>query len=328
VWEAKEELWDATFGYDFLELDSIVCCALNRTVFTTSTRLVGPTCCTNPQNILPRLPDLDIGVSIKNHTTIAIMRKVLRTTAVLALPTLISAGSVHLSDMTPRAAGLPPACNDIYTAVIPGCSSADWMSFQCNPTCISSLNAMVAPIQKACGGQGIQGQNLVVAFLAGVGPEQLCHNAGSATTGTTTTAAPTTKQTTTPSIISSTTTARRPTGTDSLAVDTSSTTTETSSTKSTQSTQKPRPTHTTPLDVSSSSAAPLTTTTKTASPTSSPSKTTTSQGSSETNLEDGSGGGSPFDTSGNLMNGAAGLSIPALSVVLPAFAAAVFAVLR
>ena len=256
------------------------------------------------------------------------MRKVLRNTAILALPTLITA--VHLSDMTPRAQNLPAACNELYTATISGCSFTDFTTLQCSPSCLYSLNAMVGPIVKACGGQNIQGQNLIVAFLNGVGPQQICHNAGAASTETTTTPSQTsTQQTTTakPSIVSSTTTARKPTDTNSLLVDTS--TTATSSGRSTKGTQRPTK-HTSTPDVSSSMTPTSTSSTaqgKTKSSTSSETKTTTGADSSQTNLDDGSGGGSPFDTPGNMMNGA-GHVLPALSVLLPAAAAAIFAVVR
>lgn len=248
-----------------------------------------------------------------------------RQLALLALPTLIDA--VSLSDMTPRAEGLPPMCNAVYTSQIWGCSPDDFQSQDCSSSCVNALYGLDMAIKHACANQGIEGQNLVVAFLAGVGPQQLCHNAGSGWVTTAAPPRPTTYPypTPEPSIISSTTTARRPTDTETtLLVDTSRSVTETipHQTQETSKTRSPSPTTQTS---SSSTIAVGAQTSRTASP-SALTTTTSAAGSSETSLEDHSGGGSPFDTPGN-MNSASSVSLSMASIALSA-AAAIFAALR
>jgi len=255
------------------------------------------------------------------------MRTILRSTAILALPALIDA--VALSNMTPRATGLTDACQSIYTAQIPGCGPSDFTTLQCTPSCISALEALVAPIQKACGGQGVQGQNLIVAFLAGVGPQQVCHNADTATTTPTrspTTSTPKITKTKTPTtsatpkIIHSTSTASTAADASSLLVDASSSSSaaDTTTRKHTKVEHTATPSSSAKTTSESSVVADRSTTRAK----DKASKTTSAPGNYQTSFEDGSGGGSPFDTAGNLMNAAAGFSIPGLSVVLPALAAA------
>lgn len=94
--------------------------------------------------------------------------------ALLALPTMINA--VALSDLKPRATDLPPACQQVYTEDIPGCTADDFKSRDCSSACFAGLEGLVQPIRDACGNQGVVGQNLIVAFLANVGPQQICTN--------------------------------------------------------------------------------------------------------------------------------------------------------
>lgn len=255
------------------------------------------------------------------------MRITLRDLALLALPTLSNA--VSLSDMTPRATGLPPQCEAVYTTQIYGCTPGDFQSQQCSDSCINALYGISQAIGRACGGQGVSGQNLVVAFLAGVGPQQLCHNArgsdgppGPPSSYTRPHGPPTHWS---PTIGSSTTTARKPTNTKSLLVDTSSTMTATMIPSSSSTAE-------------SSSDAQSTTTRKT-SPSPSPSpqptqhnpapvagtSTSSAPDNSQTSLNDHSGGGSPFDSEGNMNSAAAGCSISRASTLLSAAAAMLMA---
>ena len=258
------------------------------------------------------------------------MRGRLRDLALFALPTLIDA--VSLADMTPRATGLPPQCNAVYTSQIWGCSPSDFQTQQCSSSCINALYGLAAAIDHACSNQGVEGQNLVVAFLAGVGPQQLCHNAGSGPEETTKSMQPSTKaqhqQSTSAkvSIISSTTTARKPTDTESsLLVDTSSTMTQTMIPhRTTHKTQKAQ--HTTQTSSTASSTQKVVVTKKPSpSPSPSPStestQTTSAAGSKKTSIEDQSGGGSPFDTTTNSAS-AYGITLP---LMLPAIAALIAA---
>ncbi len=261
------------------------------------------------------------------------MRVILASTVLLALPSMINA--VALSAMAPYAKNLPPACQSLYTAQISGCDANDFKTGQCSSSCQSALQALVQPILKACGGQGVSGQNLIVAYLAGLGPQQLCRNLGSPGTTSEESTTSTTQQWTTPqqtttstpkaTIVSSTSTAESAKETTSLIADTSS---PSAVAKTTSTKQK-----TTTKSTSSSSATKTSSsrnaaqTTSKSSSTSSTS-TTTSAGNSQTNLSDGSGGGSPFDTAGNLMNAAAGFSASGVTAGLPALAAALFFALR
>jgi hypothetical protein len=247
------------------------------------------------------------------------MRVTLREAALLALPTLSNA--VSLSDMTPRATGLPPMCEAVYTSQIYGCSAQDFQTNQCSSSCVNALYGIAQAISHACAGQGVTGQNLVVAFLAGVGPQQLCHNAGDSSEKpgppTSFTQPPRTHWS--PTIGSSTTTARKATGTKSLLIDTSSTMTATiipHRTQTTSSSSKPAQTtsKTTPIAEH---------TTATHSPTAG-SATSSAAGDSQTSLNDHSGGGSPFDTPGN-MNAASGVSLSLGSMILSAAAAMLMA---
>ena len=101
--------------------------------------------------------------------------------AVAMLPTLASA--VKLADMKPRASNLPTACDEVYQQQIDGCEPEDFMTQDCSSACYSALQALTEPIQDACGNEGISGQNLIVAYLANVGPQQLCSNGATSSAG-------------------------------------------------------------------------------------------------------------------------------------------------
>lgn len=250
------------------------------------------------------------------------MRVTSRSAALLALlPALGNA--VSLSDMTPRASNLPSACNKIYTSQISGCGVSDFTTQSCSDTCVEALQAMVGPIKQACGGQGLSGSNLIVAFLANVGPQQICPNAEIPSSDSNS------QQQSTPSPTPS----PRPSPSSS-PTEASTTTTAESSSAASQS-----------LLVDSSSRTSLTRTrtqrpsfsgTETAGPLSSSSTSTTDAASSRTydpyaatssaaadTQDDGqaaanaqSGGGSPFDDEGNMFSGADSLSSTSVLVSL------------
>lgn len=249
------------------------------------------------------------------------MRNLRRDVAILALPALSNA--VALSDMTPRATGLPSACNDVYTQEIAGCTPSDFQSRDCSQKCISGLEALVQPIQDACGGHGLEGENLVVAFLAGVGPQQICPNAPASTQ-------PVTTKT------SGTTTAHKVTHTSSLVVDTSSTMTETmlpSSSETTKAHTRTTRTRHKIITSGTTTASSLPTTSGIVADSSTPTSQTATEDSSPTGdssqpiYDDGSGGGSPFDTEGNMMDAASTLSFSAALTLLSAMVA-LFATFR
>lgn len=243
------------------------------------------------------------------------MRIARRELALLALPTLSNA--VSLADMTPRATGLPSTCEAVYTSQIYGCTPTDFQTNKCSSECINALYGVAQAISHACAGQGVTGQNLVVAFLAGVGPQQLCHNANGEDhpTGPPTTFTQPPRTHWSPTIVSSTTTARKATESGSLLVDTSSTMTQTIIPHRTKTTQPSQPTSMT------SKTTPVATHTTHTTPTQSPDTSTTTSsavGSSQTSLNDHSGGGSPFDSPGNMINSASDVSISMVSMVISA----------
>ena len=255
------------------------------------------------------------------------MRISRRGLALLALPTLSNA--VSLADMTPRATGLPPTCEAVYTAQIYGCTPTDFQTNQCSSSCINALYGVAQAISHACAGQGITGQNLVVAFLAGVGPQQLCHNAndGSHPSGPPTSfTQPPPRTHWSPTIVSSTTTARKASKSGSLLIDTSSTMTQTIVPHRTKTTQSSQPTSTTAKTTPVAHHTTHTNPTHLTDSTTSSPATTSSHVPSQNSFNDHSGGGSPFDTAGNT-GSASDVSVSMVSMVLSA-AFAMLAALR
>ena len=248
------------------------------------------------------------------------------------LPSLIHA--VSLSDMTPRAEDLPPDCDDIYTSQISGCGISDFTTQTCTDGCIEALNAMVGPIKEACGGKGVTGQNLVVAFLANVGPQQICPNADAGGYGEESSSAPAPESTTSPSPSPSPSSTPTPSPTStteasvteasssvqstSLLVDTSSAVSSTSRTRTpafsgtTTATSLSEEQSSTATSREDGSSRTTTTTSGAAGATSTGSSDQTSQEAAN----DGSGGGSPFDSEGNMFSGADSLSSTSVLVSL------------
>ncbi|GAB7339574.1 hypothetical protein MBLNU457_6178t1 [Dothideomycetes sp. NU457] len=144
--------------------------------------------------------------------------------ASLALETALA---VSLNDFTPRVSNLPSACESIYTSQISGCQPSDFSGSGCSQSCINAFNRLQPAISSAC--QGVTGQNVLVAFMAGSGTKNLCPNAAiksspappqpaptTSTTAPESTAAQSTQQTT--SIATSSMTAAAPTTTSQAAV--------------------------------------------------------------------------------------------------------------
>lgn len=222
------------------------------------------------------------------------MRTISRNAALLALPTLIHA--VSLADLAPRAENLPSECQKIYTMPIPGCNANDFKTADCSQSCVSALEALVTPIKQACGNHGITGQNLIVAYLLNVGPAQICSNAPASYTG----GPPTGSWTPYTSGSSPKTTKTEKSTVTSGVLTASSIKSHDSSTLLVDTSKTPT---TGALQTSTSNALP-----------------------SQLNTNDHSGGGSPFDTAGN-MGGAASLSVSTAITFLSA-AVALFANFR
>ena len=219
--------------------------------------------------------------------------------ALLALPAATLA--VSLSDFTPRVSdsALTTSCKNIYTSTIQGCSPSDFGSSSCSKGCVLGLQDLASSVQKACGGQGITGSNIIAAFLGGKGPSSLCTNAQQVLAGgqAHSTSAATTAESSSRTSKSASSTAPVTSSevTSSSSSSDSSTTAPATTSSSAESTSSALPTTST----SSGILVDTSTQPETASATSS------SEGSSQTDVNDNSGGGSPFDTQGNLASGAA-----------------------
>jgi len=211
--------------------------------------------------------------------TFAKMRLISKAIAIIALPSL--AHAVSLADLTPRAVGLPPDCQKIYTAQIPGCDAQDFMTQQCSSSCIAALEGLAWPIKQAC--SGVTGRNIIVTFLANVGPGHVCDNAPQRWTGTPSS-----------SMAASTSSPHRTTRGKSTVTKGIMTATSLPSTRSSR------------LMTDSSNPPSVQTRTSTARASTLP---------AQLNHHDHSGGGSPFDTLGNL-GGAASLSISLSAMIL------------
>ncbi|KAI6904616.1 hypothetical protein D0867_03390 [Hortaea werneckii] len=287
----------------------------------------------------------------------------MRAIQLLSLPSFALA--VSLMDFQP---GYPQkkmssACQHVYTQQLAQCSASDWTQQNaCSKECINYLNELTDDVISACSNQGIEGQNIIVAYLNRDGATSLCGNgeevlnaggSGPATDAQSTSTRPqTTEQTsavsTSETILKATT--RADTTTDTMGTSTSSTraanpgSTESSTTKSvksstiisvsssvTQATSIASNSVMTAAPISSSSSSPsssLGLNFDTSAPPShasfgpAPTASTSSSSSASGQYEnDNSGGGSPFDTQGNMGNAANGIRIPAsVAVFLVALA--------
>ncbi|KAI6787617.1 hypothetical protein KC332_g17090 [Hortaea werneckii] len=270
----------------------------------------------------------------------------------LSLPSFALA--VSLVDFQP---GYPQkkmssACRRVYTQQLAQCSASDWTQQNaCSKECINYLNDLTDDVISACSNQGIEGQNIIVAYLNRDGATSLCGNgkevlnAGGSSSATDAQSASLQSQTTMQTSAMSTSettlkaTTRADTTTDTKPTSTSSTksaslaSTESSTTNSVQSstTSSLSSSVTQATSIASNSvmtAAPIAS--SNSSPSSSlglnfdtsappsqaslgPAPTASTSSSSAVNGQydnDNSGGGSPFDTQGNMGNAGNGIRIP------------------
>ncbi|KAI7694198.1 hypothetical protein KC322_g10469 [Hortaea werneckii] len=281
----------------------------------------------------------------------------------LSLPSFALA--VSLVDFQP---GYPQkkmssACQRVYTQQLAQCSASDWTQQNaCSKECINYLNDLTDDVISACSNQGIEGQNIIVAYLNRDGATSLCGNgkdvlnAGGSSSATdaqsTSTQPQATEQTSAMSTSETTlkTTSRADTTTDTKPTSTSSTkaanpaSTEISTTNSmpsstssslsssvTQATSIASNSVMTAAPIASSSSSPsssLGLNFDTSAPPSQasfgPAPTASTSSSSAVNSQydnDNSGGGSPFDTQGDMGNAANGIRIPpSVAVFLVPFA--------
>lgn len=288
----------------------------------------------------------------------------MRALQLLSLPSFALA--VSLMDFQP---GYPQkkmssACQRVYTQQLAQCSASDWTQENaCSKGCINYLNELTDDVISACSNQGIEGQNIIVAYLNRDGATSLCGNgkeilnaggSGPAATDahSTTTQPQTTEQTSAMSTSETTlkATTRADTSTDIKPTSTSNTeaantarpvssttnSVESSTTSSvassvTQATSIASNSVMTAAPIASSSSSPsssLGLNFDTSAPPShasfgpAPTASTSSSSSASSQYDnDNSGGGSPFDTQGNVGNAANGIHIPAsFAVFLVPFA--------
>ncbi|KAI5359187.1 hypothetical protein Slin14017_G100890 [Septoria linicola] len=196
---------------------------------------------------------------------------------------------------------LPSSCLKVYKANINGCSPSDFASGKsCSTGCVAALQSMVEKVETACGGEELQGTGILTVFLNGNGPGAICP--GAAASAGSSSSEPSTPVSTE---VASRTSSSQSTSRSSSSQESSSMATSTSGTASLSGT------------VTASSLAPTATggifvdTSSAAAPTS-----TSTAGGAQSGSNDHSGQGSPFDTQGNLPNGAMGMASISLTTML------------
>jgi hypothetical protein len=113
-----------------------------------------------------------------------------------------------------QATELTPACNDVYTALIPGCTIPDFLPTNaCSADCINGLADVQTEAQAACAYDVAPPNSMLMFFTNGDGVQEMCtvqkSLAAPPTTLITSTVAPTTTvQYSPPSSMSSITTAQ------------------------------------------------------------------------------------------------------------------------
>jgi len=113
-----------------------------------------------------------------------------------------------------QATDLTPACNDVYTSVIPGCSAPDFLPTNaCSADCINGLTQVQTEAQAACADDVAPSNSMLMFFTNGDGVQEMCtvqkSLAAPSTTLVTSTLAPTsTVQSSAPTSTSSITTAQ------------------------------------------------------------------------------------------------------------------------
>jgi len=74
-----------------------------------------------------------------------------------------------------QAVELTPACNDVYTAVIPGCSAPDFLPTNaCSADCINGLTNIQTEAQAACVDNVTPPNSMLMFFTNGDGVQEMC----------------------------------------------------------------------------------------------------------------------------------------------------------
>ncbi|QDS75905.1 hypothetical protein FKW77_002649 [Venturia effusa] len=219
------------------------------------------------------------------------------------------ASAVALSDFTPKATNLPPQCNAIYSAAIPGCTFDDFQKAMCSQACLAGLVQVNAQVANNCQAADVEETSIIGLFKLGKAIQLLCNVAVVTTTtglrpGTTIPMMPmpmpTTQSIQSPTPATSLLSTAKPTTSASSPNNTGSATPSPSAKEST--TLSTTPAVPTPLTSSINSAPPPPTAAATSQAKStSASKTSTSPAELES-IRSGntnSGGGSPFDNINN-----------------------------
>ncbi|KAF2723639.1 hypothetical protein K431DRAFT_282733 [Polychaeton citri CBS 116435] len=240
---------------------------------------------------------------------------------VLALPAFTYA--VSLNDFPPRLTDLPSACKSVYTQQIDGCGPSDFGGGPCSTACVHGLDDLTRPILRNC--QGVSGQNIIAAFLAGDGPTSVCTNANAVLSGGNDDPPQSQSQSQSKDSSSHSSTASRLSPTSSMTsevaspsatISSSSSSSRQTATSALASPETPSSTTATPVEASGTatassfasatsgllvdtSSAPSGAHTQAAT-----ASQTTELSPQESLMKDGSGGGSPFDSTGNLSNAA------------------------
>ncbi|KAF2168230.1 hypothetical protein M409DRAFT_53527 [Zasmidium cellare ATCC 36951] len=248
------------------------------------------------------------------------------TLALLALPTTILA--VSLSDFTPRVSDLPSSCQTVYTQSINGCQASDFSSGTCSTACVKALNSFTSKVKTACGNKDIEGGNIISTFLSGGGPVSLCPNANrvlggdsDSTTAAATTSAPAASKT----AINSKASSSSATSTSSSESTSSTSTSSSSPALGGTATATSLASSTLALGAASSSGILVDTSTV---PTATSTPTSSSTGNAQANMNDNSGGGSPFDSEGNMSSLAPSTTSYSLVAMLLTTGMVLFATLR
>lgn len=212
----------------------------------------------------------------------------------------VLARAVSLSDFTPRVEDLSSQCDAVYNRQIKDCSASDLQTGDnCSVACISGLVAIAESVKSACANDDVAETSIIGVFLLGKGPQILCSNIAATTLGggqtSKTTTSSITQQSSTLELSSQTTDA----GT-TIVAGTSTTADATSTAASTEasstSAEETTTAETTAAATTSSVETTAESTTAATSSTSSEAASTTSSGATDlASLNEGSGGGSPFD---------------------------------
>lgn len=230
--------------------------------------------------------------------------------AISLLPLFAAAArAVSLSDFTPRVDGLSDKCSTVYNREIKDCTADDLQTGEnCSVACISGLLTIASQVKSYCADDDVAETSIIGVFLLGKGPETLCSNIAATTIGsgghtsTTSTSHSSTEKTTSTRETSTKATTTEP-GTTIIAGTSTTAEATTTTAASTTSTTASSTDDTSTSAAETTTAAAATTTAADSSSESSEAATSTSSAAASTSsgatdlesLNDGSGGGSPFD---------------------------------